>query len=99
MFKGMKNYIQMYGKTDHSGQRKGKNNATIFLILYISFEAYLTRCGACQNMQTCTFIFWTYNLFPRGSVVFGIYNFSLFVGNKTHLNEGSVITAVMKREF
>ena len=41
------------GKTDHSGQRKGNNrNVTIFLTLYILFEAYLARCGPCQNMQT-----------------------------------------------
>ena len=47
-------------KTDHSGQRKGKNgNVTIFLILYSSFDTYLARCGPFQNMQTWTFIFWT----------------------------------------
>ena len=40
-------------KTDHSGQSKGNNrNVTIFLILEIPFEAYLARCGPCQNMQT-----------------------------------------------
>ena len=34
MSKGVKNYMQLYGKTDHSGQRKGKNrNVTIFLTL------------------------------------------------------------------
>ena len=42
MSKGVKNYMQLYGKTDHSGQRKGKNrNVTIFLIIYlIPFGAY-----------------------------------------------------------
>ena len=45
-------------KTDHSGQRKGKDtNVSISLILYISFEAYLDRCGPCQNMQTWNIYF------------------------------------------
>ena len=55
MSKGVKNYMQPHSmaNTDHSGQRKGKNrNVTIFLTLYILFEAYLARCGPCQNMQT-----------------------------------------------
>ena len=48
-------------KTDHSGQKKGKNrNVTIFLLFFlIFFEARLARCGPCQNMQTWTFTFWT----------------------------------------
>ena len=55
MSKGEKNYMQPHSmaKTDHSGQRKGKNrNFTISLTLYIPFEVYLARCGPCQNMQT-----------------------------------------------
>ena len=40
-------------KTDGSGQRKDKNrNVTFFLILQISFEAYLAKCGPGQNMPT-----------------------------------------------
>ena len=33
--------------------------------------------------------FLNHNFVPRGSIVFGIDNFSLSVGNKTHLNEDS----------
>ena len=55
MSKGVKNYMQPHGmgKTDHSGQRGGKDrNFTNFLTLYIPFKVYLARCGPCQNMQT-----------------------------------------------
>ena len=98
-------------KTDHSGQKKGKNrNFTIFLFFFYFLWSTFSKMWSLSkhanlNISFLNLSFLNPKLVPRGSVVFGIYNFSLFVGNKTHLNEDSnwrqcnVITAVIRGEF
>ena len=79
-------------KTDHSGQRKGKNrNVTIFLIIYlIPFEAYfkpdvvLVKTYKLEHLfSENSLSFLNHNLVPRGSIVFGIYNFFLCLQQNT----------------
>ena len=79
-------------KTDHSGQRKGKNrNVTIFLIIYlIPFEAYfkpdvvlVKTCKLEHLFSENSLSFLNHNLVPRGSIVFGIYNFFLCLQQNT----------------
>ena len=112
MSKGVKNYRQLcIAKTDDSGQRKGeKENVTIFLTLLInslwSIFSQMWSLSKHANLNIFLFSalsksFLNHNLVPRGSAVFGIYNFpSLFSINHTWVRtqtEGSVITAVIKR--
>ena len=79
-------------KTDHSGQRKGKNrNVTIFLIIYlIPFGAYfkpdvvlVKTCKLEHLFSENSLSFLNHNLVPRGSIVFGIYNFFLCLQQNT----------------
>ena len=79
-------------KTDHSGQRKGKNrNVTIFLIIYlIPFEAYfkpdvvlVKTCKLEHLFSKNSLSFLNHNLVPRASIVFGIYNFFLCLQQNT----------------
>ena len=78
-------------KTDHSGQRKGKNrNVTIFLIIKIPFEAYfkpdvvlVKTCKLEHLFSENSLSFLNHKLVPRGSIVIGIYNFSLCLQQNT----------------